>query len=182
MRDQACEGVGVDTGRRRRAPLDECVPAIALFCDCKVWIETAASGAIRHVFFGLPADVEAAHYLYDLIVLTFATETARFKNEDIPIAAGARRSSTRSFQIGLAHGICDKLRSMKAERDAANRLSTGRDLVPIKASVIEDELEKLGLSFHVKTESRKRMVAPDAYHAGREAGRKFEPRRGVEAA
>lgn len=182
MRDQACEGVGVDTGRRRRAPLDECVPAIALFCDCKEWIETAASGAIRHVFFGLPADVEAAHYLYDLIVLTFATETARFKNEDIPIAAGARRSSTRSFQIGLAHGICDKLRSMKAERDAANRLSTGRDLVPIKASVIEDELEKLGLSFHVKTESRKRMVAPDAYHAGREAGRKFEPRRGVEAA
>ena len=181
MRDEVCEGVGMDTGRQRRAPLDECVPAIALFFDCKVWIETAASGAIRHVFFGLSADVEAAHYLYDLIVLTFATETARFKNEDIPIAAGARQSSTRSFQIGLAHGNCDRLRSMKAERDAANQLSTGRDLVP-RTTIIEDELEKLGLSFHVKTESRKRMVAPDAYHAGREAGRKFEPRRGVEAA
>ncbi|MGB5084187.1 MAG: DUF2786 domain-containing protein [Methylocystis silviterrae] len=182
MRDQACEGVGVDTGRRRRAPLDECVPTIALFCDCKVWVETAASGAIRYVFFGMPADVEAAHYLYDLIVITFATETARFKNEDMTIASGARRGSTRSFQIGLAHGICDKLMTMKAERDAANRLSTGRDLVPIKTSVIDDELGKLGLSFHVKAESRKRPVAPDAYHAGREAGRKFEPRRGVEAA
>lgn len=182
MREQACEGVGVDTGRRRRAPLDECVPTIALFCDCKVWVETAASGAIRYVFFGMPADVEAAHYLYDLIVITFATETARFKNEDMTIASGARRGSTRSFQIGLAHGICDKLMTMKAERDAANRLSTGRDLVPIKTSVIDDELGKLGLSFHVKAESRKRPVAPDAYHAGREAGRKFEPRRGVEAA
>ena len=182
MRDQACEGVGVDTGRRRRAPLDECVPAIALFCDCKVWIETTASGAIRYVFFGLPADVEAAHYLYDLIVATFATETARFKNEDSTIASSTRRISTRSFQIGLAHGIRDKLRSMKAERDAANRLSTGRDLVPIKASVIEDELEKLGLSFHAKGQARKRRIAPDAYHAGREAGQKFEPRRGVEAA
>lgn len=182
MRDQACEGVGVDTGRRRRAPLDECVPAIALFCDCKVWVETAASGAIRYVFFGMPADVEAAHYLYDLIVITFATETTRFKNEDMTIAPSARRGSTRSFQIGLAHGICDKLMTMKAERDAANRFSTGRDLVPIKASVIDDELGKLGLSFHVKAESRKRLVAPDAYHAGREAGRKFEPRRGVEAA
>lgn len=182
MRDQACEGVGVDTGRRRRAPLDECVPAIALFCDCKVWIETTASGAIRYVFFGLRADVEAAHYLYDLIVATFATETARFKNEDSTIASSTRRISTRSFQIGLAHGIRDKLRSMKVERDAANRLSTGRDLVPIKASVIEDELEKLGLSFHAKGQARKRRIAPDAYHAGREAGQKFEPRRGVEAA
>jgi hypothetical protein len=182
MRDQACEGVGVDTGRRRRAPLDECVPAIALFCDCKVWIETTASGAIRYVFFGLPADVEGAHYLYDLIVATFTTETARFKNEDSMIASSTRLISTRSFQIGLAHGIRDKLRSMKAERDAANRLSTGRDLVPIKAAVIEDELEKLGLSFHAKGQTRKRRIAPDAYHAGREAGQKFEPRRGVEAA
>ena len=147
-----------------------------------MWIETTASGAIRYVFFGLPADVEAAHYLYDLIVATFATETARFKNEDSTIASSTRRISTRSFQIGLAHGIRDKLRSMKAERDAANRLSTGRDLVPIKASVIEDELEKLGLSFHAKGQARKRRIAPDAYHAGHEAGRKFEPRRGVEAA
>lgn len=182
MRDQACEGVGVDTGRRRRAPLDDCVPTIGLFCDCKVWIETTASGAIRYVFFGLPADVEAAHFLYDLIVVTFASETSRFKNEDLTVASSARRVSTRSFQLGLAHGIRDKLRSMKSERDVANRLSTGRDLVPIKASVIEDELEKLGLSFHAKAQSRKRMVAPGAYHAGREAGQKFEPRRGVEAA
>ncbi len=182
MREQACEGVGLDTGRQRRAPIDDCIPAIALFCDCKVWMETAASGAIRYVFFGLPADVEAAHYIYDLIVVTFATETARFKKNNITIAPNARRVSTRSFQIGLAHGIADKLKSMKAERDAANRLSTGRDLVPMKASVIDDELEKLGLAFHAKAQSRKRNVAPDAYHAGRAAGRKFEPRRGVEAA
>jgi len=74
------------------------------------------------------------------------------------------------------------VKRLKSGRSAANQVSTGRELVPIKASVIEDELEKLGLSFHVKTESRKRMVAPDAYHAGREAGRKFEPRRGVETA
>ena len=182
MRDQACGGVGVDTGRRRRAPLDDCVPAIGLFCDCKVWIETTSSGAIRYVFFGLPADVEAAHYLYDLIVVTFATETSRCKNEDITVASTARRVSTRSFQLGLAHGIRDKLSSMKSERDIANRLSTGRDLMPIKASIIEDELEKLGLSFHAKAQSRKRMVVAGAYHAGREAGQKFEPRRGVEAA
>ena len=181
MRDQACEGVGIETGRRRRAPLDECVPTIGAFCDCKVWSEAAASGAIRYVFFGLPADVEAAHYLYDLVAVTFATETARFKQDDARLAPNARRGTPRSFQIGLAHGICEKLRVMKAERDAANRLSSGRDLVPLKASVIEDELEKLGLDFHVKAAPRKRFVDHAAYQSGREAGRKFTPRRGVEA-
>jgi hypothetical protein len=134
------------------------------------------------VFFGLPADVEAAHYLHDLIVATFATETMQFKNADTMIASSQRRVSARSFEIGLAHGICDKLTSMKRERDAANRRSTGRDLVPLKTSIIDDEMEKLGLSFHAKGQKRKRKVAPDAYRAGREAGRKFEPRRGVAAA
>lgn len=182
MRDQACEGFGVDTGRQRRAPIDECAPAIGRFCDCKVWMETAANGAIRYVFFGLPADVEAAHCLYDLIVVAFATETARFKNKKVAIGSGGGRVSAHSFQIGLAHGICEKLRSMKAERDAANRVATARDLVPLKAAVVEDELEKLGLSFRVKAQRRKRMVAPEDYHAGREAGRKFEPRAGIEGA
>jgi hypothetical protein len=182
MRDQACQGFGIDTGRRRRAPVDECMAAIGQFCDCKVWMETAESGAIRFVFFGLPADVEAAHYLHDLIVATFATETTRFKKEDAAIASGERRVSVRSFEIGLAHGIYDKLTSMKAERDAANRRSTGRDLVPLKSSILDDEMEKLGLSFHAKASNRKRKVAPDAYRTGREVGRKFEPRHGVATA
>jgi hypothetical protein len=182
MRDQTCQGFGIDTGRQRRAPIDECMSSIGLFCDCKVWMETTASGAIRFLFFGLPADVEAAHYLYDLVVAAFATETTRFKNQDATIASGERRVSARSFQIGLAHGICDKLTSMKAERDAANRRSTGRDLVPLKTAIIDDEMEKLGLSFHAKGQNRKRKVAPGAYRTGREAGRKFEPRRGVATA
>jgi len=179
MRDQACQGFGIDTGRQRRAPIDECMPIVALFCDCKVWTETAADATIRFVFFGLPADVEAAHYLHDLIVATFATETARFKAQDATVASSDRRVTTRSFQIGLAHGIRDKLTGMKAERDTANRRLTGRDLVPLKASVVDEELEKLGLSFRAKALGRKRKVAPDAYKAGRAAGRKFEPHRSV---
>jgi hypothetical protein len=182
MREQACEGVGVETGRKRRSPLDDCVPSIALFCDCKVWVETTAQGAIRYVFFGLPADVEAAHYLYDLIALTFSTETVRYKSEDEAFCSSVRREGARSFQIGLAHGIAEKLKMMKTERDAALRQSTGRDLVLLKTSVIEEELEKLGLDFHAKAMRRKRRVEIGAYEAGRAAGRKFEPRRGVAGA
>ena len=157
------------------------MPTVALFCDCRAWTETTRSGAIRYIFFGLPVDVEAAHYLYDLITIAFATETARYKREDETVCSNARREGLRSFQIGLAHGIAEKLRTMKAERDAAQRQSSGRDLVPLKASVIDEELDKLGYAFHKKTLRRKRVVS-GAYQAGRDAGRKFEPRRGIEDA
>lgn len=180
MREQSCEGVGVETGRKRRAPMDDCVSSIALFCDCKVWAETTAQGAIRYVFFGLPVDVEGAHYLYDLIDMAFSSETARYKREDTSICSTARRDGARSFQIGLAHGISEKLKIMKAERDAVMRCSTGRDLVLLKTSVIDEELEKLGLNFHARTNRSKRRIQLGAYEAGRAAGRKFEPRRGVE--
>ena len=173
MRERPCEGVGIDTGRKRRAPIDECAPTVAHFCDCKMWFEKSASGSLRFVFFGLPADVAAAHVLHDLIVLAFEAETAAYKKRE----PGA---SVRSFQIGLAHGICHKLHTMKVERDAANQASSARALVPIKRSVIEEEMEKLGLSFHAKPQGRRRKVTIDDYDAGVAAGRQFEPHRSVE--
>jgi hypothetical protein len=176
MRERPCEGVGVDTGRKRRAPIDDCPPAIGAFCDCKVWFETTAAGSFRVVFFGLPADVAAAHYLYELVVLAFKTETADFQARQ---KSSKLRESTRSFQIGLAHGICLKLRERKAEREATMQSSSGRALAPIKASVIEEEMEKLGLSFRTKSQSRRRNIEPDAYRAGVAAGKSFEPHRGV---
>jgi hypothetical protein len=183
IRHQPCEGAGIDTGRRRRGAFDECVPSIAMFCDCKAWSEKTAAGAIRYVFFGLKADVEAAHYLYDLIGVAFATETARFKSGAVhaEMGAGERRGSVNSFQIGLGHGIRAKLKTMKAQRDARNRQSSGRDLVPLKASVIEEELSKLGLSFQAQGQRRRKRVLADAFEAGKEAGQKFEIRAGVEA-
>ncbi|HUI22633.1 MAG TPA: DUF2786 domain-containing protein [Methylocella sp.] len=182
FRRQACEGFGVDTGRRRRCVFDACVPSIAAFCDCKVWGETTPAGSLRHVFFGFPADVEAAHFLYDLIGVTFDTETARFKTGTIyaSMETGERRSAVNSFQTGLSHGIGGKLKAMKAERDISNRASSGRDLVPLKTSVIDDELAKLGLSFHAISRGRRKRVLADAYKAGQIAGYQFEVRAGID--
>jgi Protein of unknown function (DUF2786) len=184
LRRQACEGFGIDTGRRRRGVFDACVPSIAAFCDCKVWGETTPAGSLRHVFFGLPADVEAAHFLYDLIGVTFDTETARFKTGTIyaGLETGERRNAVNSFQTGLSHGIGGKLKAMKAERDTSNRTSSGRDLVPLKTSVIEDELAKLGLSFHTASRGRRKRVLADAFEAGQIAGYQFEVRAGIEVA
>ena len=184
LRRQACEGFGIDTGRRRRGVFDACVPSIAAFCDCKVWGETTPAGSLRHVFFGLPADVEAAHFLYDLISVTFDTETARFKSGTIyaRMENGERRSAVNSFQTGLSHGIGGKLRAMKAERDTSNQTLSGRDLVPLKTSVIDDELAKLGLSFHTTSRGRRKRVLADAFEAGQIAGYQLEIRAGIDVA
>ena len=67
--------MAVETGRRRVGPVDDCVPAVAAFFDCRAWGEKSAAGTLRHVFFGLPADVAAARYLYELVERAFDTET-----------------------------------------------------------------------------------------------------------
>ncbi len=181
LKEQSCEGFGVGTGRRRFGPIDACIPTVAAFCDCRVWSEQAADGEIRYVFFGLPADVAGARYLYELVERTFATETELFKRSELYAGhgSGERRSATSSFQTGLAHGIARKLDALRREREAGIKAETGRDLVPVKAAVIDEELAKLGLHFHVRGGGKGRHLLRDAYEAGQEAGTKFEHRPGI---
>lgn len=175
VKAQACVGEGIETSRRRRSPLDECVIAIAVFCDCRAWYETTPDGTIRHVFFGLPADVAGARYLYEKIDEAFETETALFKRSELydRHPSAKRRSATTSFQAGLGHGINAKLNRLRAERDRAFRASGGRDLVPIKRDVIEDELAALGLRLKALHTNRKHLLA-EAYKTGRVTGENLE--------
>jgi hypothetical protein len=57
---------------------------------------------------------------------------------------------------------------LKAERDVVNN-GTGRDLVVLKASVVDAELAKLDLKLRTVRRAT-RMVAPTAYEAGGAAG------------
>ncbi len=183
LRHEICQGIGIDTGRRRLGPIDDCVPSIAMFFDCRAWTEKAQSAAIRHVFFGLRADVEAARYLYELVELAFSTETALFTRGELyaELDSGERRSATNSFRIGLGRGIATKLHSLRQEREAALR-SSGRDLVPIKAAAVDDELARLGLRFRAQNRPSTRYVMTDAYEAGQAAGQRFEYRPGLAVA
>ncbi len=176
LRQQACNGFGIESTRKRSAPLDECLSSIAHFCDCRAWRETAADGTIRSVFFGLPADVEAARYLYERVAMAFTTETAAFQKSSVygERAGGGRSKATQSFQLGLAQGITNKLMLRKAERTETATKASGRDLVPVKTSVVEEELAKLGLSFTSRGLRRGRMVLPEAFEAGQIAAQRFE--------
>jgi hypothetical protein len=182
LKEQACEGFGINTERKRRNAFDSCVNPIAAFCDCRVWSEKTAAGAFRYVFFGLPADIEAARFLYELVEKTFETESTLFKKGKIhaDLQPADRRNAVTSFQTGLAHGISGKLNTMKAARDTTNKTSSGRDLAPLKTSIIDDELAKLGLSFHQTSHARKKLILEEAYQAGQIAGRQFEVHASVE--
>ena len=175
FRAQPCEGIGIQTNRRRIAPIDECIPAIAAFFDCRVWAERAEAAPLRYIFFGLRGDVTAARYLYEMVERAFETETDGFRASDIYFQmVGERRSATNSFQTGLARGISGKLHAMRAAREAVIRSASGRDLVPAKAAIVDEEMEKLGLSLSSRALGRGKRVLTDAFAAGEAAGQRFE--------
>ena len=67
LQTSLCERRVYETHRKKRIPLDDCIGAVAQFCDCRVWREKNAAVEVSYVFFGLSADVEVAHYLAELI-------------------------------------------------------------------------------------------------------------------
>lgn len=170
MRAAPCDRLAYESGRKKRIPLDDCVGAIAHFCDCKVWREKNAAGEASYVFFGLKADIAAAHALAGLVDSAVRTELGRYKTsrDYLRFRHQDRHMANASFALGMVARIADRLSAMKAERDAVNR-SSGRDLVVLKSSVVEAELEKLDLRLR-SVRSRGRMVMTDAYEAGEAAG------------
>ena len=175
LKRQSCEGLAVETSRKRAGPLDDCVPATAAFFDCRVWGEKSGDDTLRYVFFGLPADVAAARYLYDLVDQAFARETTLFRAGEIcsDMPARLRRTATNSFQIGLGRGITARLQALRAEREAGLRGSSGRDLVVAKADLVETELVNLGLNLRTRSRSGGRRVLTEAFDQGQTAGLGF---------
>ena len=86
---------------------------------------------------------------------------ARFRHND-------RHLANASFALGMVASIAEKLTAMKASRDQVNQ-STGRGLVVLKASIVDDEFGKLGLNLRA-ARSTGRTVSMTAYEAGGVAG------------
>src|SRR5438105_7627806 len=170
IRDAPCERREYEINRKKRIPLDDCVGAIAHFCDCRVWREKNQAGESRYVFFGLRSDIEVAHYLTELIDAAVRSEADRYKTtpDYRRFRHNERHLANASFALGMVASIADKLTTMKAERDKVNH-STGRGLVVLKASVVDAEFGKLDLNFRSQR-STSRMVSMAAYEAGGVAG------------
>ena len=173
IRAAACERRIYETRNRKRIPIDDCIGAIADFCGCRVWREKDAAGEVRYVFFGLPADIEAAHALTELVDTAVRTELGRYKTsaEYRQFRHQERHLANASFAFGMVGSIAGKLEAMKMERDEVKN-STGRSVVVLKTAVVDTELEKLDLALRT-VERPRRMIEPDAYDAGDAAGDSF---------
>ena len=124
------------------------------------------------MFFGLPADVEAAHYLTELIDNAVRSELGCYKNSAgyLRLRHQDRYVVNSSFMLGMVASIGNKLSAMKCERDAVKK-GDGRDLVVLKASVVDAELAKLDLNLRtVSVPGITRMISPTAYEAGEAVG------------
>jgi hypothetical protein len=160
------------TRRKKRIPLDECIDAVANFCECRVWREKSQSGNARYVFFGLPSDVEVAHYLTELIDNAVRSELGHYKNSVgyLRFRHQDRHVANFSFTLGMIASVGNKLSVMKRERDAVKD-GGDRDLVVLKASVVDAELAKLDLNLRtVSVPGSTRMISPTAYEAGETVG------------
>jgi Protein of unknown function (DUF2786) len=170
MREAPCERREYETRRKKRIPLDDCIGAVANFCDCRVWREKNQDGETRYVFFGLRADIEVAHYLTELIDAAVRSGLGRYKaTPDYRRFRHQQRSMANgSFALGMVASIADKLTAMKAGRDQAN-FGSGRALVAVKAAIVDAEFDKLGLKLR-SARGTGRMVSTMAYEAGGAAG------------
>lgn len=167
IREEQCEQSAVETKRKQRQPISACAPAIAEYCDCKVWREKDQDGHIRYVFFGLRPSIEMAHYVYDVISTAMQTAWADYARTQRFIRYG--HDEKGSFLFGMAVSIAAKLSAMKVERDEANRANSGRDLVVVRHAIVEAEFAKLDLTFRQGRASGKK-VAVAAFEAGQIAG------------
>ncbi len=179
IREAPCERREYETHRNKRIPLDDCIGAIADFCDCRVWREKNPAGEARYVFFGLRSDVEAAHYLTELIDIAVRSELGRYKTtaDYQRFRHKERHMANASFTLGMVASIAAKLTAIKAQRDHANH-GAGRDLVVLKGSVIDAELDRLDLKLGTVRRPT-RLVSPEAYDAGGAAGAAFAISRAI---
>src|SRR5947207_1835876 len=103
IREAPCERREYETYRKKRIPLDDCIGAIANFCDCRVWREKNQACESRYVFFGLRSDIEVAHYLTELIDTAVRSELGRYKTmpEYRRFRHKERHMANASFALGM---------------------------------------------------------------------------------
>ena len=58
IREAPCERRQYETHRKKRIPLDDCIGAVANFCDCRVWREKNQAGRFitRNFFVGFKSE------------------------------------------------------------------------------------------------------------------------------
>lgn len=157
------------TGTRRR-PIDSCVPAIARFCNCKVWLKTEDHHSI-YVFFGLDHDATMARYLFLIVNTALRNAISDFRQQNPTLRGGDLRRESVKFQYGFATRVTQRLDLLGAARHQklTNVQSVGRDLVVVTSVVVEEAFKATA----IRTVRVRRPDVPsngNAFESGVRAG------------
>jgi hypothetical protein len=184
VREARCVQAEVPMGGQRRRPIDACVPAIARFCDCKVWLTRGARPKSdydndfdwtqpggRYVFFGFETDTALATYLFTVIDRAIVTEAATFKVANPALRAVRLRRASASFQHGVAARVSARLDAMHDDREASVRAqrSTGTALILARHRVVEDAFRETDVRLVSMNSIGQRRIA-SAFREGWRAG------------
>jgi Protein of unknown function (DUF2786) len=192
VRASRCVQAEVPLGGQRRRPIDGCVPAIARFCDCKVWLARAArldpdDGPLvwpppvsRYIFFGFEVDTTLATYLFAVIDRAIQIESDAFRRDHPDLRAADLRRALASFQHGVAARVAARLVAMHKAREASVQAqrSTGSALILVKHRVVEDAFSEVGVRLVSMAAVGKRGSAV-AYREGWAAGARVNLNRPV---
>jgi hypothetical protein len=188
VRAARCVQAEVPIGGQRRRPIDGCVPAIARFCDCKVWLgsgnrQDPTDAGRRYIFFGFETDTSLATYLFAVIDRAVATETAGFKRANPRLRAVRLRRAAASFQHGVAARVATRLDAMHSAREAAvgAQRSGGTALIVAKHRVVEDAFRETNVRLVSMGAVGPRVIV-SAYREGLAAGDRVNLNRPVAGA
>jgi hypothetical protein len=178
IRQQPCVQIAISIDGKRRRPIDICVPSIARFCDCKVWL-TRSELQAHYVFFGFDTDTQLAAYLFDAIARAMQNEVAHFRARSATRRSTLPRQAATSFQHGVAVRVAERLEAMHGKREAAvaAQRPTGNALTIMRHQVVEDAFQTAKVRLRAQ---RGLSLRPDAaFRAGQAAGERVNLNRPV---
>jgi hypothetical protein len=178
VRAEPCVQVEVPLAGVRRRPIDVCVPAMARFCECKVWLARSEARA-AYVFFGFATDTKLAAYLFSVIDRAIRSELLVFRRDSPSLAGIALRHASTSFEHGMAARIAERLETMHAERQASVAASrtAGTALMVIRHQVVEEAFRTAKI--RLQSLPGLTLRRNGAYRAGRVAGDRVNLRRPI---
>jgi len=183
VRAARCVQAEVPMGGQRRRPIDACVPAIARFCDCKVWLARASRPKFddenfdwtqpgsRYVFFGFETDTVLTTYLFAVIDRAIMTEAATFKQANPALRAVRLRRASASFQHGVAARVSERLDAMRSARDVSVQAQrpTGTALILARHRIVDEAFRDTNVRLVSMAAVGRRQIA-SAFRQGWQAG------------
>ena len=130
----------VNEGEKNLNAFDKLVvTSIANYTDTKVWNDKTNKRLSKLIFFGYRVDVELAEYIREMCNQALDYEWKMFSRT---IPAGYRAKARKSFQVGMALRLKERLIRLK-EENCYNVES--RDLVVVKTQLVESAYRSMNM-------------------------------------